>query len=159
MKILLDDQLVKIQEQAVNKAAFIKLYNVTLDLDELADKVEDVLLQYGVCRILRAHHDEKLPLYELHFTSEHTLELFLNEKQEADLKIVEAISHYISSNTSGPSPVLLIHTHLYFVVPQDGTQKIHLQLVSARNSKEISSKYRESFKFKYEFDLFEECAG
>ena len=159
LKISIDDQLVEIQEQAVIKEAFVQLGDVNLDLDKLAYEMEQVLLQYGVRRVLSAHHDEKLPLYELHFTSEHTLELFLKEKQEADRKLEEAISHLIVSNTSGPSPDLQIHTHLYFLAPQDGTQKARLQLVTAGNCKEISSKYRESFKFKYEFELFEECAG
>ena len=158
LKISLDDQLVEIQEQAVIKDAFIQLDNVIMDLDELGDRMEQVLLQYGVRHVLRAHHDEKLPLYELHFTSEHTLELFMKEKQEADLKLEEAISHHITSNT-GLSPDLQIQTHLYTMVPQDGTQKTHLQLVTAGNCKEISSKYRESLKFKYEFALIEECAG
>ena len=159
LKISLDDQPVEVQEQAVTKDAFIQLDKVTLDLDELAYKMEQVFFQYGVRRVLRAHHDETLPLYELHFTSEHTLEMFLKEKQEADRKLEEAISHLIISNTSGPSPDLQIHTHLYFIVPQDGAQKTHLQLVTAGNCKEISSKYRESFVMKYEPDLFENCAG
>ena len=71
--------------------AFIQLDKVTLDLDELAYKMEQVFFQYGVRRVLRAHHDETLPLYELHFTSEHTLEMFLKEKQEADLRIKNII--------------------------------------------------------------------
>ena len=159
LKISIDDQLVDLQEQAVNKEAFVQLGDVNLDLDKLAYEMEQVLLQYGVRRVLRAHHDEKLPLYELNFTSEHTLELFLKEKQQADCKLEEAISHLVVSNTTGPSPDLQVHTHLYFLAPQDGKQKTRLQLVTAGNCKEISSKYRESFKFKYEFELFEECTG
>ena len=155
----LDDKLVEIQEQPVNKDAFIQLDNVTLDLDELAYEMEQVFLQYGVRRVLRAHHDEKFPFYEVYFTSEHTLELFLKEREEADRKLEEAFWHVITSNTSGPTPDLQVQTNLYFMVPQDGTEKTHLQLVTTGNSKAISSKYRESFKFKYEFDSFEECAG
>ena len=113
LKISLDDQLVEIQEQAVNRDAFVQLHTGTLDLDMLAHEMEQVFLQYGVRRVLRAHHDEKLPLYELHFSSEHTLELFLKEKQEADLKLEEAISHLITSSTTCPCPDLQVHTHLY----------------------------------------------
>ena len=149
----------EIQEQAVNRDAFIQLHTGTLDLDRLAHEMEQVFLQYGVRRVLRAHHDEKLPLYELHFSSEHTLELFLKEKQEADLKLEEAISHLMTSSTSGPCPDLLVHTHLYFIVPQNETQKTHLQLVTAGNCQQIISKYRESLSFTFEPDLFKECAG
>ena len=159
LKMSIDDQLVAIQEQAVNKEAFIQLGDVNLDLDKLAYEMEQVLLQYGVRRVLRAHHDEKLPLYELHFTSEHTLELFLKEKQEADRKLEEAISHLITSDSSSPSPDLQINTHLYFMVPQDAKQKTHLQFVTTGNCKEISSKYRDSFVMKYEPDMFKNCAG
>ena len=159
LKISVDDQLVEIQEQAVNKEAFVQLGDVNLDLDKLAYEMEQVLLQYGVRRVLRSHHDEKLPFYELHFTSGHTLELFLKEKQEADRKLEEAISHLITSDASSPSPGLQINTHLYFMVPQDAKQKTHLQLVTTGNCKEISSKYRDSSVMKYEPDLFKNCAG
>ena len=83
--------------------------------------------------------------------------MFLKEKQEADRKLEEALSHLIISNTSGPSPDLQIHTHLYFIVPQDGAQKTHLQLVTTGNCKEISSKYRESFVMKICVDLLCVC--
>ena len=159
LKISLDDQLVEIQEKAVNRDAFVQLHTGTLDLDMLAHEMEQVFLQYGVRRVLKAHHDEKLPLYELHFSSEHTLELFLKEKLEADLKLEEAISHLITSSTSGPCPDLQVHTHLYCIVPQNETHKTHLQLVTAGNCQQIITKYRESLSFTFEPDLFKECAG
>ena len=143
----------EVQEQDVSKDAFIKLGDATLDLDSLARKIEDVFLPHGVRRVLRAHHDEQLPLYELHFTSEHTLGMFLKEKEEADHKLQDAI---ITSDTSG---LLEIHTDLYLLVPQNGKQKTHLQLVTAENCKHIVKKCRESVCFTFKADLFKKCEG
>ena len=159
LKLSLDDQLVEVKEQAVSKDAFIQLDDVTLDLDKLALEMEQVLFPYGIRRVLRAHHDEQLPIYELHFTSEYTVQLFLKEKEEADRKLEKAISHLVTSNTTTPSLDLQMSTHLYFMIPQNGAQETQLQLVTDGNCKEITSKYRETLKMKLESDLFKACSG
>ena len=153
MKIKDDYKLVEIDKPNATKAVSIQLGGVTVDLDRLAHEVEGIFIQYGVCRALRAHHNEHLPLFETRFTSEHTLDLFLKKQHIADRKLEEAISHL---NPGGPYQ---IHTHLYFIVPQNGKQKTHLEMVTPGNCEQIVAKYRESFSFVFQPDLFKECTG
>ena len=151
----------KIQEQAFTEAAFIQLDNVTLDLDELAHDIEQIFHEHGVSHVLRVRHNKQFPFYELHFSSEDALEQFLREKEEADLKLEDSISFHISSTTTAtdPSPDLQILTHLFFVVPQTRTQKTQLQLVTAGNNKQVVTKFKESFSFTLQPNMFKDYPG
>ena len=156
LKLSLDGRELAVEEQAVGtREPFIQLRDVRLDLDSLAFEMEQVLRSYGVRRVLRARHDGRFPIYEVLFTSQHTVEKFLLSKEEAEAKVEEHLSSIISAPSS--SPCLQFSCQLYLVIPHKGAKETYLMTFG--NYEQLLPKFLDNFLFKLEAKSFTDCAG
>ena len=150
--------MIEIEEQVIGNKAFIQLHSVRMDLEKLGQLVEQVLVDYGVSRVLRTHHDGRFPLYELQFTSEHTLEFFLQYKHEAEELVLSSIYASMKTTVTPPMPSLHLRSQLYLVVPARKYRQV-AELVTADNYKQFLPKVRESLMYKFQPSIFNKTEG
>ena len=170
LKISVDGHQLEIDKSAVGEDVFLQLNDLRLDLFSLSKEVEPVLTKYGVHHVLQSRHDEQFPLFELLFTSVHSLEKYLRAKEKADAELQQSISSIIASHSTDPSvsPCVQVASHLYLVIPQKGAHETHLMthlmthethLMTLGNYKQLVPKFRESFLFQFDAQTFNKCLG
>ena len=159
LKISVDGHQLEIDKSAVGEDVFLQFSDLRLDLFSLSKEVEPVLTKYGVHHILQSRHDGQFPLFELLFTSVHTVEKYLQAKEKADAELQQSISSIIASSSTDPSvsPCVEVASHLYLVIPQKGAHETHLMTLG--NYKQLVPKFRESFMFQFDAKTFNKCLG
>ena len=159
LKISVDGHQLEIDKSAVGEDVFLQLNDLRLDLFSLSKEVEPVLTKYGVHHILQSRHDGQFPLFEILFTSVHTMEKYLRAKEKADAELQQSISSIIASHSTDPSvsPCVEVASHLYLVIPQKGAHETHLMTLG--NYKQLVPKFRESFLFQFDAKTFNKCLG
>ena len=159
VRISVDGHQLEVDKSAVGEDVFLQLNDLRLDLFGLSKEVEPVLTKYGVHHILQSRHDGQFPLFELLFTSVHTMERYLQAKEKADAELRQSISSIIASHSTDPSvsPCVEVASHLYLVIPQKGAHETHLMTLG--NYKQLVPKFRESFMFQFDTKTFNKCLG
>ena len=159
LKLSVDGHQLEIDKSTVGEDVFLSASYLQLDWFSLSKEVERVLTMYGVHHILQSRHDEQFPLFEVLFTSVHSLEKYLQAKQKADAKLQQSISSIIASNSTDPSvsPCVEVSSHLYLVIPKKGAHEAHL--ITLGNYKQLVPKFRESLLFQFDAKTFNNCLG
>ena len=159
LNISVDGHQLEIEKSAIGEDVFFQVNDLRLDLFSLSKEVEPVLTKYGVHHILQSRHDGQFPLFELLFTTVHTLEKYLQAKEKADAELRQSISSIIASYSTDPSvsPCVEVVSHLYLVIPQKGAHETHLMTLG--NYKQLVPKFRESFMFQFDPKIFNKCLG
>ena len=125
---------------------YIKLQNLKISLEKLRQYVRQALSEHKVNCVLRARHDRQVPLFELHFTSNQSLEKFVMETESIVYQLQQIMSPSKKSDSlfkiSFTSYLVLLHKRKIF-------------LLTKENYKQLSSKFSDSHLFQLERRVFE----
>ena len=131
---------------------YIKLQNTKIDLEGLTSNISKAFRQCKVNCALRARHDGKFPLYELHFTSKQSLKKFVMNSEQMVSELKQSLS---PSEKSIPTFQITLTSYLV-LLHKGATHKVYL--LTKENYQQLSSKFSDSRLFQLKREAFESAS-